>query len=171
MERNKEITFETAMFGSLACAYSEGLFKTFTIQTQGREFSCDLNIFDNFVNDENYDLVLRFLEGMPVMYKKARAEINANYQTNELMKFFIQFHLEELDKEYLLPYFEAKSMAEITPERFIEKLEMRTISIAPTKDGSCDCTLDFSIDPELSDELLVFRFDKNFEIYDISHES
>lgn len=33
MERNKEITFETAMFGSFACAYSEGLFKTFTIQT------------------------------------------------------------------------------------------------------------------------------------------
>lgn len=171
MKKNKEITFETAMFDNLAFAYSEGLFEAFTIQTQGREFSCDLNIFDNFVNDENYDLVLRFLEGMPVMYKKARAEINANYQTNELMKYFIQSQVEEMEEKYLLPYFEAKSLAEITPERFIDKLEMRMITIAPTKDGGCDCTLDFSIDPELSDKLLVFRFDKNFEIYDISHES
>lgn len=44
------------------------------------------------------------------------------------------------------------------------------MTIAP-REGACGCTLDFSLDPALSDELLVFRFDLALALYDISHES
>ncbi|AVK83032.1 hypothetical protein C3943_05400 [Lysinibacillus sp. B2A1] len=54
---------------------------------------------------------------------------------------------------------------EITSEMFIQTLDLRTVIIAPKKDNTIDCTLDFS------DELLVVRFNDEFEIYDISHES
>jgi len=54
---------------------------------------------------------------------------------------------------------------------FIQTLGLRTVIIAPKKDNTIDCTLDFSLPKEFSDELLVVRFNDKFEIYDISHES
>ena len=50
-------------------------------------------------------------------------------------------------------------------------LEPRAIMIADKQDGTIDCTFDFSLPEEYSDQLLVVRFNDKCEIFYITHES
>ena len=81
--------------------------------------------------------------------------------------------LEELEEAPLLASLGVASREEATPERFIQVLELRGVTVAPRPgaEEEMDCTLDFCLDPEITDELLVFRFTPELELYDISHES
>jgi len=54
---------------------------------------------------------------------------------------------------------------------FIEKLLPRAIAISANKDNVFDCSLDFSLSEDFTDELLVVRFNNQHEVYDITHES
>ena len=105
------------------------------------------------------------------MYRKARERMERDYAADATMEFFIRDQLAELDEEPLLAFFGVARREEISPEAFIRRLELKGVTIAPLADGGMDCTLDFSLDPAFTDELLVFRFGQDQEIYDISHES
>ncbi|WP_117612571.1 DUF2004 domain-containing protein [Listeria sp. ILCC797] len=43
--------------------------------------------------------------------------------------------------------------------------------MAPDSENEIDATLDLILPGDVSDELLVVRFKRNMDIYDISHES
>ena len=120
---------------------------------------------------ESKEQITALLEGVPAMYRRARERMERDYAADATMEFFIRDQLAELDGEPLLAFFGAARLEEISPETFIRRLELKGITIALLADGGMDCTLDFSLDPALTDELLVFRFGQDQEIYDISHES
>ena len=66
----------------------------------------------------------------------------------------------------------ARELAEADPRpRMLGSVIHNRHVTAALAEGGMDCTLDFSLDPALTDELLVFRFGQDQEIYDISHES
>ena len=79
--------------------------------------------------------------------------------------------MEEMDEDALTGALGVECREEVTPERFLDALEPRGITLAPTKDGGMDCTFDFSLDPAVTDQLLAIRFGQGREICDISHES
>ena len=89
-------------------------------------------------------------------------------EVDDLLEAFRQ---EELDEDALLEALGVKSREEITPQRFLDALEPRGITLVQGKEEGLDCIFDFSLDPDVSDELLVIRFDQNREIVDIAHES
>ncbi len=162
---------ETTLFGVLRFPVKEGLFQTFPLPLRGKSRMVDLYIWENLAQPKEWEPLTALLNAVPEMYQKARARIEADHETNEVMAFFIRDQIEELDEDALLEALGVKSREEITPQRFLDALEPRGITLVQGKEEGLDCIFDFSLDPEVSDELLVIRFDQNREIVDIAHES
>lgn len=162
---------DTTLFGPLRFPVKEGLFQTLPVTLEGKGLMVDLFIVEELAQPDRWEAITALLEGVPAMYRRARERMERDYAADATMEFFIRDQLAELDGEPLLAFFGAARREEISPETFIRRLELKGITIALLADGGMDCTLDFSLDPALTDELLVFRFGQDQEIYDISHES
>lgn len=160
----------TSLFGLLDIPAVDGLCEDFEIILSEQEMGVTLIVFEDFLNDENIKIVSGFLENIPNMYQAGKTELLKVKESSELVKYFIEFHLDELSED-MLTVFEVDSVDEITSERFINQLKLRTVSIAPDRNNEIDCTLDFSLPEEYTDELLVVRFNTRHQIYDLSHES
>ena len=132
---------DTTLFGPLRFPVKEGLFQTLPVTLEGKGLMVDLFIVEELAQPDRWEAITALLEGVPAMYRRARERMERDYAADATMEFFIR------------------------------RLELKGVTIAPLAEGGMDCTLDFSLDPALTDELLVFRFGQDQEIYDISHES
>lgn len=160
----------TQLLGLLEISSKSGICEDYDINIQGRDMQVTLIVFEDFINDGNIKIVCDFIEHIPEFYQTGKTELLKIRDTNALVKYFMKFHLDELSED-MLEIFEVDSVDVITSEMFINQLELRSVSIAPDRNNEIDCTLDFSLPEEYTDELLVVRFDSQHQIYDISHES
>lgn len=164
---------ETLLFGPLRFPVKEGLFRTFPLALGGRSQRVELFIREELARPERWEAMGRLLDRLPLMYQRARERLEAEYEENQVIRSFIRDQLEEMEEAPLLERLGAKSREEAVPERFVQALELRGVTVAPRpgREEETDCILDFCLDPEITDELLVFRFTPEAELYDISHES
>ncbi len=162
---------ETLLFGVLRFPVKEGLFETLPIPLRGRTRMVDLYIWEDLAQPDRWEAITAMLNAIPEMYQKARARFEAEQETNQVIAFFLRDQMEEMDEDALTGALGVECREEVTPERFLDALEPRGITLAPTKDGGMDCTFDFSLDPAVTDQLLAIRFGQDREICDISHES
>ena len=164
---------ETRLFGSLRFPVKEGLFQAFPLTIGGRSMVADLFIWEELARPERWEALAGLLDRLPEMYRKARERFEADYESIEVIRFFLRVQLQEMDESPLLASLGVSSREEATPERFVQRLELRGVTVAPLPGAQeeMDCTLDFCLDPEITDQLLVFRFTQELELYDISHES
>ncbi len=164
---------ETLLFGPLHFPVKEGLFRTFPLVLGGRSQRVELFIREDLARPERWEAMGRLLDRLPLMYQRARERLEAEYEENEVIRLFIRDQMEEMEEAPLLERLGAKSREEAVPARFAQALELRGVTVAPRpgREEETDCTLDFCLDPEITDELLVFRFTPEAELYDISHES
>lgn len=164
---------ETLLFGPLHFPVKEGLSRTFPLALGGRSQRVELFIREDLARPERWEAMGRLLDWLPLMYQRARERLEAEYEENQVIRLFIRDQLEEMEEAPLLERLGAKSREEAVPARFAQALELRGVTVAPRpgREEEMDCTLDFCLDPEITDELLVFRFTPEAELYDISHES
>ena len=78
--------------------------------------------------------------------------------------------MEELAECCLQETFDVVNRDDITQEMFINKLKLNGIIISETIRG-IECTFDFMLDPDYSDEILVLNFDKYGNFINFSDES
>jgi hypothetical protein len=160
---------QTKFFGEIE--FSRGCFDyygTHTILLDNEEKDVCLSIIEG-LSDGNAETFAAMLDSAPELYAKGRKALLDGRETNELIKDFIEFHLEEIDT--LHEMFGVDSNSEITPEMFIEKLKLTAISFRTAKNEPFECALDFMISRECSDEILVVIFNETCEVVNISHES
>ena len=162
---------ETTLFGVLRFPVKEGLFETLPLTLGGKPRMVDLYITEGLAEPKVWEPMTALLNAVPEMYRKGKERIAADHRTDPVMELFIREQLAEMDGDALTGAFGAERREEITPEAFAAALEPRGITLAPAGEGKLQCAFDFSLDPEITDELLVIRFDQGLEITDISHES
>lgn len=170
-----KITFRTNLFGELEFD-EDDMNKDILMDIDGRKIEITLWLWEDLISEQNYNMVLtfsKFINNIPNLYKMAKKEIESNYMEDEVIKFFIESQIDEIEEDVLLDYFDKSELSEITPEIFIKKLEPRNIWIHPEEDdeNEIECVFDFSIDSDISDELLVFCFNEKMKIKYIAHES
>jgi internalin A len=119
--------------------------------------------------DGNKKVAEKVLDNLPALYEKGKTALFNSIDSNELIKNYIHFHIAELDE--LHEFFGVDSNAQITAEMFIEKLAPKAIAISTDNENIIDCSLDFSLSEDFTDELLVVRFNNRLEIYEITHEN
>jgi hypothetical protein len=160
----------TRLLGELTVPVAEGLFENFTLPLGGKNVAFDLYIFENFLNERTAEIVARCIDGIPLMYDKARAEISER-ANGDLVDGFVREGIGEMDEDYLLGLFKVDSREEIARESFLAALELRGLHIWQDREGEVGCVLDFSLDKEYTDELLVVSFDQALDVTNVSHES
>ncbi len=161
-----EITLNTKLFGSITFDSEDGLWEYYTIELDGKEIETRLDI-EAEQSDEDVTVIQSFLENIPQMIQKAKAVFVEKYPTDETIRMFVDFQMEEIEEDSLLSRFGVDALSEVTPKLFLEELKLCGISI----DGNAECTLDFCLDKDITDALLVVCFDEDMEICDIAHES
>jgi|GEM_PF-2124330 len=168
---------ETKLFGEIEVSQKEiynpgdypiAHYESYELVLNEKEKIVDLHIFNVLTND-NIKTIEDMLNNVPQMYEEGKKAIFNGKDSNELIKYYVYFHIEELDEIHEL--FDVDSNDKISFEMFVEKLDLRAIAINVDKENGIDCTLDFSLQKEYSDELLVVSFNDKHEIYSITHES
>lgn len=73
--------------------------------------------------------------------------------------------------EEVLEVTECDAIENVTKEILIDKLVLSGVWFSENANNELDLTFDFKLLPEVSDELLVVRFDNKGEITGLTHES
>ncbi len=171
----EQFKINTDMFGELNISIAEGLFEEYTITLDNKKLHITLDIFDYTVTVDNLTVIEYFLNNVPEMYQISREEIIKNKDTNEVIRFFLESELECINEDALLKIFQVDSIKQINTELLIEKLELTHIFMSPYNSldsgDVIECTFDFCLDKEYTDELLVMRFNEKLELVGIAHES
>ncbi|MNJ42577.1 hypothetical protein D3C77_375490 [compost metagenome] len=163
-------TINTSLIGKLEVPVGDGLYKSYEFELGGQKTLVSLYIVEDFLTKDNVSTVQHFIDQIPAMYQKAKKDISLSASSNEIIKEYTSFHIEELGDD-LVSLFNLASSDQLTPELFVNNLEPRTIRIGPHSNDDIDCTFDFSLPEDFTDELLVVSFNPNLEIYTITHES
>ena len=164
------IVLNTKTFGELAISAQEGLFEYYTLSLGGKDVKFHLFIFEGFLNDDTVKTVERFLDNFSVLYDRARAYITEQSDDSDV-DYFYRAGLDETDEEYLLNLFGVSGTEKITKEMYLAALELRGSHIWQNDKGAVGCVLDFSLDEEYTDELLVVSFNDALEPVNIANES
>ena len=169
---SKKLNIDTSTLGSLSFSLEEGYAEDHTLTLCGKEVTIDVQIFENIATDKNIGIIKKYLDNISLMHEKAKEEIKNNYETNEAISEYVEDQNDvDWDEDCLMPVFGIDSIDKLSPEVIIQNLEIRTLFIAEDEDELIDCTIDFSLNKEYSDALLVFRFNNDIDIYDITEES
>ena len=91
----------------------------------------DLFIWEELARPERWEALAGLLDRLPEMYRKARERFEADYESNEVIRFFLRDQLQEMDEAPLLASLGVSSREEATPERFVQRLELRGVTVAP----------------------------------------
>ena len=170
----KENKLQTKHFGELDLSQGDGSFAYWKddehkLNLRGQEKVVRLSIFEETVTDDNASVVEGMLDNIYKMYEKSREAILEGKESNKLINDFITHHFVECDP--LHEIFGVESNDELTVDMFVEKLELIALAINVDKNIGLNCTLDFSISPDYSDQLLVVVFNSQGELVYITHES
>lgn len=162
------ITKTTKIFGILEIDPSDGLFIDKVITLNGKTFECNLYISEDFIErqEKSLDRVIEMLDNLDNFEKRARTQLIEEQHSNGLIKSFITFHFDELSEEM-----KESVSSEIMPENFLDFIKLSSVNIHTDAEEAFIFQLDFCINPEISDELLVVNFGSDGEILRILHES
>jgi hypothetical protein len=162
------LKIQSKTFGAVEIDPEDGLGLQLELLINGRKSDCFLFVNDNVSGKpDKLEQAFLLLDKIEELDQRARQEMTREYrQGNELIAYFVDFHLEELSEE-VLSYLSVESC---TPLAFLERLHIRGIGVHDREDGF-ELAIDYCIDPSISDELLVVSFNPDAAIVGITHES
>jgi len=164
-------TLDTKLFGKIEITQSDGLMEDFDIVLGDKDMAIHFQVFEDVANDSTIKTIEKMLDNIPLMYDKGKKAIIDGIDSNAIIKSFIDDYFHDDDIDEYLDFFDVDTGEEVTALMVGERLEPRAIVIANDKDGIIDCTFDFSLPEEYTNQLLVIRFNDKHEIFYITHES
>lgn len=158
-------------FGQLSTEHIEEYYNV-TTDVNGNEIQLDLNFENNSITPSQLDKVKNYLENIGKFDSLNKTYILDDYhdEEGETVKFYVEHHLEECEKEELstLINFDDSS---ITPEQqLLKKLELVRVGIYPDGEDSF-AIADYSIGRDITDYLVVINTNENGLLDDMAMES
>lgn len=101
-----KITFKTNLFGELEFD-EDDMNKDILMDIDGRKIETTLWLWEDLISEQNHNIVLTFLKfinSIPNLYKMAKKEIESNYMEDEVIKFFIESQIDEIEEDELLVF-------------------------------------------------------------------
>ena len=158
---------QTRVFGRIEVGPDAPYIKQ-PIQVNGRPALCGLYIADELTaHAELAERIVRHIDGIDAIDRRARQVLQDEFEKESpLVIDFLDFHLEELHDEL------AKKMGTNTIDRklLLDRIELRAIGFHLEEDD-LEVWFDYCPDEEVSDELLVVKFDANLHVRAVAHES
>ncbi len=150
--------------GELGLPFNFDVTEDLTASTQAME------LVSTFLDD------IDALKENTIKYLKAlllkKTEQSATDSEEHILCYFLEFHRDEFDIETLKNLLGTQDVVNITLERMTDFLLIKRFgSYIDKKLNEQAFIMDLSFNSEYTDELLVIYFNKNKEIFNISHES
>ncbi|ADB67229.1 DUF2004 domain-containing protein [Listeria monocytogenes] len=163
-------TLTTKLLGTLSYTQENGTMMDAVIPLDGKEVKVDYSIFEKLTSEDYFKDIVTLTDQIPELHLKAKKTILEQFDGNDTLTIYFDFHTDELPKE-VLEVTECDALENVTKEILIDKLVLSGVWFSENANNELDLTFDFKLLPEVSDELLVVRFNTNGEITELTHES
>ncbi len=133
-----------------------------------------LDISEKLTSDENaMNIVASALDDVDLLVVSSKNFIKAaladeDNEFNGTASLFMDFHRDEFEDE-LLP--DSVNIKTLSSDRITDYLTLKRFECSVDESGDLTYTLDLSLNPEMTDELMVIYMDSQKNIMYISHES
>ncbi|EHP6531347.1 DUF2004 domain-containing protein [Listeria monocytogenes] len=163
-------TLTTKLLGTLSYTQENGTTMDAVIPLDGKEVKINYNISENLTSEDYFKDIVTLTDQIPELYQKAKETILAQFDGNDTLTIYFEFHVDELPED-ILEVTECETIENVTKEILVDKLVLSSVWFSETTNNNVDLTFDFKLLPEISDELLVVRFNDKGEITELTHES
>ncbi|MBC2266436.1 DUF2004 domain-containing protein [Listeria farberi] len=163
-------TLTTKLLGTVPYSDEKGTMMDAVILLDGKEVTIDFNIFEKLTSEDYFKNIVTLTDQIPELYLRAKKTILAQFAVNDTIINYFEFHIEELTED-VLEVSECGAIENITNEILVDKLVLSGAWFSENANNELDLTFDFKLLPEVSDELLVVRFNTKGEIIELAHES
>lgn len=138
----------------------------------GHPVKFDFNVERTTLTQNAVDTVARFLTDLATYDEVARAAIRNEHDRGSeySVKLYVDHHLEEFDATELRQCFGTDDRQSIDAGLFLSKLRLRRIGLYPD-DADERAVFDYTISEDLTDYLIVVRFDARGQVVAVETES
>ncbi len=137
----------------------------------GNEVSIDLNIIEEKISKKTIQPTINFLENLSEIEKIANKQVLSDFQNGSIVKDYIEYHIREFNNEELKSLgIESTDSYENKKQKFLNIIHLKRIGIYPEELDSF-AIFDYTINDDLTQYLIVLKFDSNGKFVDIYTES
>lgn len=128
-------------------------------------------------DQEAMDIVGQMLDEAESLAEKAKETLkyilsDENHQKYGLVSYFMEFHRDEVEQETAAALFPGKDLSTLSFVDMVDDLQLKRFGSCMDEELDQQVfILDFSFNPEVTDELLVVYFNLEKEVVEITHES
>jgi len=150
-----------------------GDFYDVEIEFHGRPVELDLNFDDGTTTIAKLDAVKSFIERLPQQDQRNKEYMRADYDAiteEDSLKFYLNFHLEEIGEEQLIALVGAGDETLPVEEQLLDKIVLVRVGFYPDEDGFF-AICDYTFGREITNYLVVLSLNKDGELLDMTVES
>ena len=137
----------------------------------GNKVWLDLNITDEKISKKTIKPTISFLVNLTEIENTARKQVKSDFENGKVVNDYIEHHIEEFNSEELQSIgIVASDSPEEKKQKFLDKIHLKRIGIYPEEWDSL-AIFDYTINDDLTQYLIVLKFDSNGKFVDIYTES
>jgi aspartyl/asparaginyl-tRNA synthetase len=142
------------------------------IELNGNEIQVDLNFENQTVDTLILDKVKNFIEKLEKFDKLNKTYILDDYndEDGDTVKFYLEHHLEELDKEELTKLVNFDDTITEPEQQLLSKLKLVRVGLYPDNEDNF-AIFDYSIGKDITNYLVVINTDENGQLDYMTVES
>lgn len=145
------------------------------IDLHGTNIKIDLNFKEKTIDLNKASLIQNFISNIDNynIQNKVLIQKSYDYQNDSVVKEYIEFHLEELDREILGEFIDFDNTNVNPAKQLLNQLKLVRVGLYP--DGKYNSTnfavYDYTIDRKITDQIIVINTDENNNLEEITWES
>ena len=142
------------------------------IELNGNEIQVDLNFENQTVDTLILDKVKNFIEKLEKFDKLNKTYILNDYndEDGDTVKFYLEHHLEEVDKEELTKLVNFDDTITEPEQQLLSKLKLVRVGLYPDNEDNF-AIFDYSIGKDITNYLVVINTDENGQLDYMTMES
>ncbi|WCT09830.1 DUF2004 domain-containing protein [Mucilaginibacter jinjuensis] len=141
------------------------------IDFEQRSIELDINFNEESIEPAKLLILKSYLDDLPGIINVAQTEIDNDFKNGEDVKEFLDFHTEELDKDELENLLKDADKNLSVEQQILSVLKLRRIGFYPDEEDELFAVLDFIIDEDISQYILVVKMNSDKAVDHITMES
>ncbi len=167
-------TFSFIHFGEIDINNLEEYYDI-SIELNSQDIEIDLNFSESKINLDVASIINNFIANIHNYDLQNKITIEKEYNNEEAspVKDYIKYHVEELDKNVLSKFIDFDNKAVEPETQLLKKLKLIRVGLYPdgTDESENFAVFDYTIDSEITDELIVVNTNKNNVFDNVAWES
>ncbi|NCD68487.1 DUF2004 domain-containing protein [Mucilaginibacter agri] len=129
----------------------------------------DLNFYETSIDEDKLSILKQYLNDLEKVVELAKKEINSDFKGGENVVEFLEHHIDVLDETELEAIIDTKDKSLSVEQRLLSALKLMRIGFYPEDDDFA--IFDFTLGEEISQYLLVVKFNNQMQLQEITMES